>query len=468
MKTHYIYSAIAVLALTAPAARAQDWEKFSAYLKRPVPEQWQYVPDHTQTSPSEDLWWRSFGDATLDSLISMAESNNYNVAAAVKRIAIAQEELAVTRAGYYPTIGLSAGYTKGQTAGAVSKPVTKSMDNSYFNVGANVSWEIDVFGRIAAQSKLDEAAVTLSRADRDAVMVSLCANLATAYFQLRTYQAEYQVAQAHIASQEKIVKMTEVRLEAGISDALEVSQARTVLYTTQASLPEIEAGIRTSANTIAVLTGSYPSQLAPALMTDAPAPAVPPTPAAGVPADLLRRRPDVMEAEATVARYAAAVGVAQKDFLPTLALNGSIGTSSRNIKNLFGAHSLEYSVAPTLSWTLFDGMARKHNVAEAKMQVEAAIDDYNMTVVNAVGEVESAIARRDAAVAQCQSLEKVVEESRRSFDLSVDLYKQGLTSFTNVIDAQITYLQNQNALTEARGTALTSTVAIYQALGGGY
>ena len=468
MKTHFFFAAFVAFAAALPTAQAQDWDKFAAYLKQPVPQQWQYSSDYQQLSPSEDRWWRSFGDATLDSLISMAERNNYNVTAAVKRIAIAQEAFAVTRAGYYPTVNLSAGYTKGQTAGAVSKPVGRSMDESYFNVGANVSWEIDVFGRIAAQSKLDEAAMTLSRADRDAVMVSLCANLATAYFQLRTYQAEYQVAKAHIASQERIVKMTEVRLEAGISDALEVSQARTVLYSTQATLPEIEAGIRTSANTIAVLTGAYPSQLAPSLLADAAAPALPPAPAAGIPADLLRRRPDVMEAEATIARYAAAVGVAQKDFLPTLALNGSIGTSSRNIKNLFGAHSLEYSVAPTLSWTLFDGMARKHNVAEAKMQVEAAIDDYNMTVVNAVGEVENALARRDAAVAQCKSLEKVVEESQRSFELSVDLYKQGLTSFTNVIDAQITYLQNQNALTQARGTALSSTVSIYQALGGGF
>ena len=433
-----------------------------------VPDAWLYSPDHLQTSPEKDTWWRNFGDTTLNHLIDKAVANNYNVAAALKRIEMARQQTASAKAGYYPTFSLSAGWNKDQQSGALSKPVGPSVRSDYFSAGINMNWEIDVFGRIRSKVKAGKAAVEVSRAEYDALLVSLCAELAKDYVQLRVYQAEYEVAKTHLVSQEKILRITEARLEAGIGDALEVAQARLVLYSTKASIPRIESGIRTTANSIAVLTGEYPSALAAGLLKPGPLPVDFGMPSIGVPADLIRRRPDIVEAEAEMARYAALVGVAKKDFLPMLSLSGSIGTSAHKINNLFGSHSLDYSIAPTLSWTIFDGLARNHNLTEARLQLEASADSYNLTVLNAIEEVENAISLYNASLSECALLEDVIEQSRKSLELSLDLYKQGLSAFSNVVDAQESYLSNQNSLVESKGSVLTSLVALYQALGGGF
>ncbi len=437
-------------------------------LRSPLPERWLYVPDHLQTSPSEDRWWKEFGDTTLNMLISKAEANNYNVASALKRIQLADKEMEITRSGYYPNVGVSAGWTGAQQSGATGKNVGPSVRSRYFSAGVNMSWEIDVFGKIKRQLKADKAAIDVSRADYDAVMVSLCANVATTYLQLRTYQMQYEVAVEHIKSQEKVLKIAEARQEAGIGNMLEVTQARIVLYSTQSSVPGLESSIRSTANALAVLTGVYPAELVPKLLVPGVLPKDVGMPAVGVPADLLRRRPDIVEAEAQLAQYAAMIGVAKNDFLPVLSLDGSIGTSARKLGNMFGAHSLDYSIAPTLSWTVFDGLARNYKTAEAKIQFEAAADNYNLTVLNAIEEVENAISRYNSYLQEIDCLNKLIEQSKKSLELSLDLYKQGLTAFSNVVDAQQSYLENQNSLVAARGDALAQLVNLYQALGGGF
>lgn len=434
---------------------------------RQMPERWQYMPQYMQTSPSEDRWWKQYNDPILDSLIIKAEANNYNVGSALKRIKLAERQITAARSALYPTIGVSAGWAAEQASRAISNPVRPSTHNSNFNVGANVNWEIDVFGRVAAKTKAAKAGVEVSRAEYDGVLVALCANVASAYFQLRTYQEQYQVAQAHIVSQEKVLKMTEVRYEAGLSNALEVSQAKTLLYSTRATLPTLESSIRTTANAIAVLTGDFPFEKLTEMLGDAKLAPAPPILAPSAPMELLRRRPDVVEAEKQLAQYAAQIGVAKKDFLPVLTLTGSIGTSARKADNLFGKYSLEYSVAPTLSWTVFDGFARNNNLAEARLQLEAATDDYNMTVLTAVEEVENAISNYNSAVEQAKALAEVVAESERSYNLAVDLYKQGLSDFINVVNSQVTFLENQSQLTEATGNVYAAQIDIYRTLGGG-
>lgn len=437
-------------------------------LASPIPGAWLYNPDHLQTSPSEDRWWKEFGDPTLNLLINRAESNNYNVAAAMKRIQLAKKEMDLTKSGYYPTLGISAGWSGSQVAGASANTVVPSSRSSSYSLGLNMSWEIDVFGRIKRQLDADKAAVNVSRADYDAVMVSLCADVAKTYMQLRTYQMQYQVAQEHIKSQERVLKITEARQEAGIGDMLEVTQAKIVLYSTQSSIPALESSIRTTANALAVLTGVYPAELVPELLKPGVLPKDMGMPAVGVPVDLLRRRPDIVEAEAQLAQYAAMIGVAKSDFLPVLSLDGSIGTSAHNIKNMFGAHSLDYSIGPKLSWTIFDGMARNVKVAEAKIQLEEATDNYNLTVLNAIEEVENAISRYNGTLKEIEYLNNLIDQSKKSLELSLDLYKQGLTAFSNVVDAQQSYLEYQNSLVSSRGNALSQLVNLYQALGGGY
>lgn len=197
-------------------------------------------------------------------------------------------------------------------------------------------------------------------------------------------------------------------------------------------------------------------------------PSLPVIQATGVPADLLRRRPDIAEAEHTVAAYAAALGVAKKDFLPTLSLSGSVGTTAHSADDLFSGRSITYSIAPTLSWTLFDGMARSAAAESARQQMLSAIDSYNSTVLTAVQEADNAIVTYNNARQYIATIEQVVEQAQKSFDLSIDLYKQGLTAFINVTNAQIGYLQYSNELAAARGQALAAAVNLYEALGGGW
>ncbi len=443
-------------------------QESGVYLRDSLPQAWQMTPETKQISPTDDNWWHTFRDPMLDRLISKAVNNNFNVAMAVKRIDMAKKSIYQAYAGYYPTINLNAGWGKSKDSGRVDRPYGSTIPSSSFSLGADMSWEIDVFGRVNANAKVKKAAYNASRVDYDAVMVSLCAKVATAYMQLRVAQKQLTVNQAHIASQQKVVNITQARFEAELADMLDVTQAKTVLYNTQSTLPGIQSKIRTLINTICILVGEYPGELAQDLADQSTLPGYQMCIDTGVPSDLLRRRPDIMEAELEVAEYAAQAGVARKDFLPTLSLTGTIGTQAHSAGDLFGKNSFTWSVAPQLSWTLFDGMARDYRAAEARIQVEAAIDNYNLTVMNAVEEVDNALHNYDATLQSIELQEKVVEQSEKSLRLAINLYKTGLTAFSNVVDGQMSWLNSQNQLVELEGEALTGLISIYQALGGGW
>lgn len=451
-----------------PALFAQSMSSSERLLCDSIPQTWSYTEGMAQTLPSYDSWWDTFNDPLLDSLINLAENKNFNLQAAIKRMEVAGKDINLAKSSYYPDINANAGWTRGQNAGAIVGKDMKSSTSSYFDIGLSASWEIDVFGRVAANIKVSQAGYNASKAEYDAMMVSLCSSLAKDYINLRTYQAQYKVAMAHLESQKKVEKITKARFEAGIGDMLEVTQAEIVVSSTMATIPGLETLISNTANSIAVLCGVFPEELAPRLLKPSPLPTLPPLPPTGVPADLLRRRPDILQAEAEVAQYAAQVGIAKKDFLPTLNINGEISTSSRNITGLFGSHSLGYSIEPTLSWTVFDGMARNYKVAEAKLQMQESIDSYNMTVMNAVSEVENSISQINSSLKKAQLEKETSELSEKSLQLSVDLYKRGLTAFSNVVDAQMNYLTYQNSQITSQADALTAMVSLYQALGGGF
>lgn len=438
------------------------------YLQVPIPESWQLEQQYFQLLPCDDAWWQTFNDPVLTELINKAVANNYNVASALKRIEMASKEIGMAKSSYYPSISLSGGWTGNRESGRMTHNATESVRSSYFSLGASMNWEIDVFGRVYSKVKEQKAALNVARADYDAVMVSLCASVATAYMQLRTYEEELKVAKQHIESQRYVCKITEARYQADLGNMLDVTQGLVVLYQTEATLPTLEANIRTTKNSLALLVGEYPGVIDALLAKESGLPEYQQTVALGMPAELLRRRPDIVEAEMQLAEYAAAVGVAKKDFLPTLSLTGQIGTDAHNISNMFGKNTLAYSIAPQLSWTLFEGLSRNYAVAEAKLQMEAAIDSYNLTVMSAVEEVDNALASYASLLNAIELQKRVVEQSKKSMELSFELYRSGLTMFTNVVDGQISWLTNQNTLTEMQGEALAALINIYKSLGGGW
>ncbi len=426
---------------------------------RSLPHAWSYNGDTEQTLPSLDTWWSDFNDPALDSLIAMGESNNFDVAIAARRVEQARQAVRSARSGYYPTVSAVAGWQRSRSGGAIA---------GGYNLGVQASWEPDIFGKVAAKVKQSGHSYNATKAEYTGAMVSVCAQIASAYFDLRMAQQQQAVATEHIAGQQNVVDITNARHEAGLASALDVAQARTVLLATQASLPLLDTQIRNDINTIATLCGVYAADIEPIITPgNGTMPECNRIVATGVPAQLLRRRPDIVEAEELVRASADALGIARKDYLPTLAITGTLGTAAERPGDLFTGNSVTWSVAPTLSWTVFDGMARRAGVVSAREAMEEQVANYNATVHQAVQEVENAITTYSNDLKRIATLNEVVQQSSLALRLSVNQYKQGLSSFTNVVDAQMNYLEYTNSLVSARGDALVSLATLYRAMGGG-
>lgn len=455
-----------LIALCLSAFYAHDG---SCQLRDSLPQAWTMQPALDQTLPASDNWWANFNDPQLTHLIALGEERNYNVAMAAKRIKMARQQWNAAGSAWFPTISLSAGWTAQQSSSRTTSSYAETQEVDYFQVGADMNWEIDVFGKIASQRKQKKAAWNASRADFAAMQVSVAANIAKNYWLLRMYQLELSTALKHLELQREVVHLAEVRKSVGLASGLDVAQAQQVVMTTEAAVPQLRANVRTTTNALCLLLGIYSSDKE-ADFGEAPdslrLPEV--ETHAGVPANLLRRRPDVVEAEFELAQYAAAVGIAKKDFLPTISLSGSVSTMAHRFGDLFSDHSFSWEVTPQLTWTMFEGLARKYALAEARAQMEAGIDNYNLTLMTAVSEVENALTTYQANVEQARLCELASMQAQKTLRLSLDLYKQGLDNYTTVAQAQISNLKAEMDVISSRASVLTSLATLYQALGGGW
>lgn len=439
------------------------------YLRDSIPDEWSYNSTFKMTPPIVDDWWSKFNDSTLDSLIELATRNNYDLATAMERILIARSATKVIESGYYPSLSVSAGWNYAEYPYSVSdKDLSGFASTNYLSTTLDMSWQVDLFGEVRKQVKESKYKQSATRSLYNEVMLTLCANVATAYISLRTLQTQYFVATEHLSSQESVMDLTEVRFKSGLASMLDVAQARTIYYSTLSSLPTLLSAIDQNINSLAIMIGVYPSEIEKSLVNYKPLPDYHAIVAVGVPLDLLRRRPDIKAAEYTLAAAAAAVGVAKNEFLPTLTISGSIGFDANDFDDLFKRSSLAYSVAPTLSWTIFDGLSRKHTIKSAKQQMEISINDYNNSVMTAYMEVDNAMIGYRYSLHSIEALKTVMVESNRALELSVELYKKGLSSFTNVADAQINSLEYSNSMITSQSKALLSLITLYQALGGGW
>ncbi len=469
MKTHFFVSTLLSVTALLGCGVVANAGNDNSVLNDSLPERWLYQSELESVQlPENETWWKMFDDALLDSLIEAGIDNNYNLSLAARRIEIAGNTVKTAAAAYYPSLGLNASWTKNRTSGMTGNEPGPAVKGSYWDVGLSMSWEIDLFGKITSRVKQEKSLYKASKAEYAGAMLALASNIASTYFQLRVWQAERQVALEHTERQLRVVKITVDRLDCGLGNMLEVTQAREVYYSTMASIPMLENSINTAINSLAILIGSYPEELYERLSVDSPLPDYHALVPVGMPADLLSRRPDIVQARLELASYAQALGIARKDFLPTLTINGSIGAASHDISDLFDKASVTYSISPTLSWTLFDGLSRKYNAAIAREQLQTGIDNYNLTVMTAVQDVENAMSSYKASLLYIAAIERLLEQSNKALDLALDLYKSSLTQFSNVVDAQMNVLENQNTLIVARGRALSEIVKLHEAIGGGW
>ena len=416
-------------------------------------------PDTAQTLASLS-WEELFADPHLQALIRRGLEANTDLQVARLQVEEAQATLWQSKLAYLPSTNLT-------PEGTLSSFDGKKPQQTY-SLGASVSWEIDLFGSTTLQVRSQKAQYRISMETYNAALVSLAAQVASAYAQLRVWQQQEGVARRNISSQKSILEMTEVRYQTGLASQLDVAQARSVYFSTLATVPSIEAGITVQINVLALLVGTHPTALIPVLEKERPIPDFRTIVPVGVPANLLRQRPDIRAAEQSVVAAAALVGASRADYLPRLVLNGSIGFAARNMSEFFDHRSLTYSIAPSLTWTLFQGRQYTQASRQARAEWQASIEQYNLAVLTAVQEVDNAMAYYKGAVKQLGVLYDLVEQGKITLTLSLDLYKRGLSTFQNVLDAQRSLLDYQNGLVSAQGIALSAVIDLYRALGGGW
>lgn len=434
------------------------------YLDKPLPQEWEEDAQiFQQVLPVDDQWWKAFQDPVLDSLISVAVKQNYSILTAIDRINMAKANLRMERGNFFPTIGLNAGWTRQQSSGNTSE--LPQSTQHYYDASLNMSWELDLFGSIRNRVKAQKENFAASKEEYTGTMVSLCAQVASAYINLRELQQELAVIQKNCASQEAVLKITEVRYNTGLVSKLDVAQAKSVFFSTKASIPQIESGINQYITTLAILLGTYPQEIRPTLESPGILPDYMEPIGVGLPADLLLRRPDIRSAERSVNAQAALVGASKSDWLPQIFLKGSLGYAAKDLKDLTHHKSMTYEIAPALSWTLFKGTQLVNATKLAKAQLDEAINQFNQTVLTAVQETDNAMNAYRNSIKQIVALREVCNQGQETLTLSLELYKQGLTPFQNVLDAQRSLLSYENQLVQARGYSLLQLIAMYQALG---
>lgn len=454
-----------MLLLLPLAVKAQQVDK---YLARPLPAGWQEEDAmFQQVLPVDDHWWTVFQDRTLDSLINVAVKQNPSVLMAMNRIDMAKANLRIARGSYYPSLSLDAGWSRQQTSGNTGTGQPQSRVG-YYDANVNMSWQADVFGTIRQRVKAQKETFAASREEYNATMVSLCAEVASAYFNLREMQQELNVLQRNAISQKAVADITQVRYNTGLVSKLDVAQAKSVYYSTLASIPSAEAGIIQYMNALAVLLGLYPQDVTAALEATQPLPDYMEPVGVGVPGQLLLRRPDVRAAERQVNAQAALLGASKLDWLPSFFLNGSFGYASHDMKDFTKRGSMTWSIAPSMSWTIFNGGQRLNTVKLQRAQLDETINQFNNTVLTAVQEVDNAMSSYKNSIKQIVACREMLNQGKEAFKLSLDLYKQGLTPFQNVLDAQRSLLSYENTLVKAQGYSLVCLVQMYQALGGGW
>ena len=447
---------------------AMNAQEAGKYLERPLPDEWQEKDMlFQQVLPVDDQWWKVFEDTTLDSLIHLAMEQNPSVLMAINRIDQAKAQWRISQSEFYPSLTFNGGWTRQQTSGNLGTGSPQAW-TGYYSASVQMSWQLDVFGVIRQKAKAQKELYAASKEEYNATMVSLCAEVASVYFNLREVQQELDVLRRNAVSQEAVVKITESRYKTGLVSKLDVAQAKSVYYSTLASIPTAEANVIQYLNTLAVLLGLYPQDVTDALSDTKPLPDYMEPVGVGVPGELLLRRPDVRGAERQVNAQAALLGASKRDWLPEFFLNGSFGYASDDLKDVGKKGSMTWSIAPSMTWNLFNGGRNLQEERLQRAQLDESINQFNQTVLTAVQEVDNAMSAYKNSIKQIVACKEMLYQGKEAFDLSLDLYKQGLTPFQNVLDAQRSMLTYENTLVKAKGYSLVCLVQMYQALGGGW
>jgi NodT family efflux transporter outer membrane factor (OMF) lipoprotein len=451
----------------------------------PVEPEWIEEKDPKIKSEPADFstWWTVFNDPVLNGLVETAYQQNLPLRIAGIRILGARAQLGIAVGSRYPQQqqGRGAWTYTGLSENTANTIPTGDFDYGDINIGFDAAWELDVWGKFRRGVESSVGTLEASIASYDDILVSLTAEVARTYVLMRTFEARLEVARENVRIQKRSLDIARARFEGGDVSELDVQQARALLTDTQALIPQLKASLRQAKNALAILLGILPSEVDTMLGGSKPIPTVPAEVAVGIPAELLRRRPDIRLAERQVAAQSALIGVAKADLYPHFVLFGSIGLRASdaavtaagfpggsNFGDFFDSDSIEYFVGPGFSWDILNYGRIKNRVRVQDARFQELAVNYQNTVLKAAQEME------DAMVAFLQSqeeenfLSESVKASKRSVDLSQLQYREGLVDYQRVLDTERFLTQAQDRLTSTTGSVALNLVAMYKALGGGW
>jgi NodT family efflux transporter outer membrane factor (OMF) lipoprotein len=441
----------------------------------PLADRWIGEPPGTAAEPADTAnWWRLFHDATLDALIDTAFHNNLSLQVAATRVLQAQAQLNVAIGELFPQQQALAGEVQHQhqSQSALLLPgLNPDLDTS--QLGVSASWELDFWGKYRRGIESDRAAMLASVAAYDSGLVSLTAGVASTYLNIRVLQQRIQVVQDNLKTQQEALRIAAAQFEAGETSQLDVQQAQTQLAQTRSQLPGLQNSLRADEDSLAVLLGATPDTIDPLLGTATDIPLAPAEAATGMPKDLLRRRPDVREAELTAAAQSAGIGVAKSNLFPAFSLTGSFGFIATSLRggstgDLFNWDNRASAYGASLVWPIFNYGRIVNSIRVQDAVFQQAVLNYQNTVLQAQQEVEDARAAFAAAQATLAALIDAADSARRTTQLAIVRYKEGAADYTTVLTALQLQLQIEDGLASARGAVPLALVSVYRALGGGW
>jgi NodT family efflux transporter outer membrane factor (OMF) lipoprotein len=484
------------------------------------------VPTTQAATPPVTLWWTTFRDPELNSLIGRAVRGNLTLRQAVSRVRQARYERAIAGAGLFPNVNVDGGYQRARGSNNVLIPLGAfgggsssasgasgaaqqtgkngmtaqpqqeiagggggatvaggppggpqsplglggfpGVDTDLYQIGFDATWEIDVFG--GQQRGIEAAGADFAAAQEDArdSLVTLLAETARTYIELRGDQRQFEIAKQNLAAQQDTLSLTRSKYQAGFVTQLDVARQATQVATTAAALPALEGRVRIAIHTLGVLVGEDPDALSAELIKPGVIPPVPPEIPVGLPSDLLRRRPDVRRAERQLAAATARVGQATADLFPKFSITGALGLDSTKPKHLLDWNSRYWALSPGISWPIFDAGRIRANIDVQDEVRQQAYANYQQTVLNALKDVEDSLSSYRTEQLRNQALTDAVDAARQAVDLAKQQYNQGVTDFLTVLDAERAEFAAEDSLAQSDQTISTDLVSLYKALGGGW
>ena len=464
-----------VLLASACRTVGPDFEKPEA----PVADNWLEATDErvdTSSAANQD-WWEVFNDPALASLIDTAYQQNLGLQVAGLRVMEARAQLGIATGLKYPqSQSVGGGYAYSRSS--INAPplsnlpddVLQGVDRTAgaWSASFDATWEADVWGKFRRGVEAADANLAASMLNYDAVLVTLTGDVAALYTSIRTLEERLAYARSNVELQQQALDLANTRFKLGATSELDVQQATGLLNNTQALIPVLELSLARTQNTLSFLLGMPPSDLAFLLGTSGKIPAVPNSAAVGIPADLLRRRPDIRAAEMAAAAQSASIGISQADLYPHFVIAGSLGLAGGSLSDTFDSGASTGFIMPFFKWDIFNYGRIKNNVRVQDARFEQAVTNYQNTALAAAREVQDGLQGFLRTQEQVGFLQNAVRASDRAADLALVQYREGASDYTRVLNTQTALLQQQDALTSARGQVVSNLVATYKALGGGW